>query len=253
MPWRNNNELPDSVRSVLPDAAQTRWRQVANSRLAAGDSEESAIRQAWHVVGLGWKKPKDGTKWVRKIGARHTRKEYEQIQQLHDLAVSLGATCKGDNEQEEEELDYDDYEDNDYEDKGFNKADRPTFFKAESVSIDEQLGLVFGYGIVCKINGEPYFDSQGDHIPEDAMLKAATDFMQHSRVALEMHRGDKIGDVVFSFPLTTDIAKALGIKTPKTGWLVAIKPPKDVLAKYKSGEYTGFSIGGQRVVDEDVG
>jgi len=30
---------------------------------------------------------------LRKAGARHTSKEYEQIQQIHDLAVALGAKC----------------------------------------------------------------------------------------------------------------------------------------------------------------
>jgi len=33
-------------------------------------------------------------RWLeRKAGARHTSKEYEQIQQIHDLAVGLGAKC----------------------------------------------------------------------------------------------------------------------------------------------------------------
>lgn len=196
MPWANNENLPEAVRSSLPDAAQTRFRQVANERLAAGESDESAIRQGWHVVGIGWKKPKDGGKWVRKS-----------------------------------------------EDQ---------FIKAEVAKIDEDLGLVFGYAIVSKVDGEPYFDSQGDHIPEDAMLKAATDFMVNSRVAKEMHHGEQVGAVVFAFPLTAEIAKALDIEARKTGLLIAMRPGPDVLAKYKSGEYQGFSIGGSYLVNEDA-
>jgi len=32
---------------------------------------------------------------LQKAGARHTAKEFEKIQQIHDLAVALGATCPG--------------------------------------------------------------------------------------------------------------------------------------------------------------
>ncbi len=84
------------------------------------------------------------------------------------------------------------------------------------------------------------------------MLKASADFMQHSRVAKDMHAGDQVGDVVFAFPLTTEIAKSLGIKTKKTGLLIGMKPDAETLKKYVSGDYTGFSIGGKRITDEEV-
>lgn len=128
---------------------------------------------------------------------------------------------------------------------------KATYFKADGVS--PELGLVFGYAIVCKEDGEDYYDLQGDHIPEDSMLKACTDFMLNSRVAKDMHAGDAIGEgIVFAFPMTTDIAKALDIKIKKSGLLIAMKPSKEVLEKFVLGEYTGFSIGGQRVTDEEV-
>lgn len=114
----------------------------------------------------------------------------------------------------------------------------------EVAKVDNKLGLVFGFAIVCKQDGKKYFDLQDHHIPEDAMLKSATDFMLNSRVSKDMHRGSEDGQVVFAFPLTTDIAKALDITTKKTGLLIAMKPSKKVLAKFESGEYTGFSIGG---------
>jgi hypothetical protein len=112
------------------------------------------------------------------------------------------------------------------------------------LKVDDQLGIVFGFAIVSKVDGEDYFDVQGDHIPEDAMLKAADDFMRHSRVAKEMHRGDQTGDVVFAFPLTTEIAKALDIQTKRTGLLIGMRPGETALAKFRDGTYTGFSIGG---------
>jgi len=131
-------------------------------------------------------------------------------------------------------------------------GDEPEFRKAEVVKVSDELGLVFGLAIVCKVDGAPYFDLQGDHIPEDAMLKAVTDFMIHSRVAKEMHSGKQIGDVVFAFPLTQEIADSLEITTKYTGCLVAMKPSPEVLAKFKSGEYSGFSIGGKRLHDEEA-
>ncbi len=116
--------------------------------------------------------------------------------------------------------------------------------------VDHKLGLVFGWGIVCKIDGEEYFDFQGDHIPEDAMVKATSDFMVNSRIAKEMHVGDAKGQIVHSFPLSADIAKAMGITTRQTGWMVAMKPDNpDILWKFANGDYTGFSIGGDRIED----
>ena len=110
--------------------------------------------------------------------------------------------------------------------------------------VDDSLGLVFGWAIVCTEDGEDYIDTQNDHIPEDAMMKAAADFAVNSRVAKDMHSGEPIGNIVFTYPLTADVAKSMGIECNKTGLMIAMKPSPDVLAKFKSGEYTGFSIGG---------
>ena len=126
------------------------------------------------------------------------------------------------------------------------------FTKCEKIlKVDDELGLVFGWGIICKINGVEYFDVQDDSIPEDAMLEAVTDFAKTARMAGDMHEFED-GTVVHEFPLTTDIAKAFDITCPNTGWMVAVEPSPEVLAKFKSGEYTGFSIGGERILDEPV-
>lgn len=118
--------------------------------------------------------------------------------------------------------------------------------------VDDSLGLVFGWAIICKEAGQDYFDVQGDNIPEDSMLKAATDFMLDSRVAKEMHAGDQKGEYVFAWPMTSECAKAMGITTDKTGLMVAAKFSPAILAKFKDGTLTGFSIGGQRIRDEEV-
>ena len=133
-----------------------------------------------------------------------------------------------------------------------------SFGKAQVVKVHKRLGLVVGYAIVSKIEGELYFDHHGDHIPEDSMLKASVDFMKNYRVSGDMHQRNedgtakKDGDVVFAFPLTEEIAKSLDIEVKKTGLIVGIMPSVAVLDKFESGEYTGFSIGGRRILDEEV-
>jgi len=124
--------------------------------------------------------------------------------------------------------------------------------RAKVLKIDTGLGLVMGHAIVCMEDGEPYFDLQGDHIPEETMLKAALDFMENSQVAKEMHTGDQAGTVVFAWPMTEDIAKAFGILTRRTGLMIAMRPNEDMLKRFQLGELTGFSIGGLRLKDEEV-
>lgn len=153
---------------------------------------------------------------------------------------------------------------NDLEDAGLTGIDQTIAdhaMDARVVKVDQSLGLVMGFAIICKQDGSDYFDLNIDrdtgervpeHITETAMLKAATSFMQSARVAKEMHGGDSRGTVVFAFPLTTDIAKALGIQTKTTGLLIAMKPDAAMFAKYLSKELTGFSIGGSRLKVENV-
>lgn len=397
MPFSRNSELPQEVRSALPSEAQTQFRAVFNSVFDEGASEESAFRQAWAAVKENWKPPEDGDgKWVRKVGARHTQAEFKRIQDIHDGAVFLGATCKGMDEEkrdvskddrrplyvrrnvlnagelvawaksqglkttlepddlhvtitysktpmiwpqpETEKLiitesgdrsveklgdkgalvlrfesptlqrrhsemreqgasfDFDKFlphvtltynsEDVDaefiepfqgeiilggeiFEDVNENFAEEITEKEVSVIKVDEELGIVFGWAIISKINGEDYYDTQGDHIPEDAMMKAAADFMIHSRTGGNMHRAvkdqvtprqfvrgdyvEKAGTVVFAFPFTTEIAKTLGVETKYTGLLIGMKiSDPQILSKFKSGEYTGFSIGGRRLSDEEV-
>ncbi len=123
----------------------------------------------------------------------------------------------------------------------------------------DELGLVFGWGMICKQDGVDYFDlnidTAGQHagkrvpenIPEPSMLKSALGFSLGDRAGNEMHDGPDRGIFPFVFPLTTELAKAYGIETRTTGLLVGYKPPPDVFAKFKSGEYSGFSAEGSRL------
>lgn len=127
---------------------------------------------------------------------------------------------------------------------------------AKVSSVDQELGLVFGWAIVSKIQGEPYFDLQDDHIPEEVMLKASAAYMAGDRVAGDMHQWDgfepvRVGTTIFAWPVTEDIAKAVGIECKQTGLLIGMKvDDQKVLTKFKTGEYTGFSLGGYLIRSE---
>lgn len=149
------------------------------------------------------------------------------------------------------------------------------------LKVDDGLGVVFGYAIVCREKNdkgewEDHFDTQGHHIPEAEMLKASVEFAQGSAAeravvvakalvkalgegeqpsnttlvklakaaSKDMHEGDDIQDVIQMFPVTEELAKALDWDIKKTGLVIALKPTAEVLQMYKSGERTGFSMGG---------
>ena len=133
------------------------------------------------------------------------------------------------------------------------KGDQKTI-NVSVTKVDDQLGIVFGYAIVCQENGRDYYDIQGDFIPEESMLRAAAGFMAGRRTAKAQHAGAPVGQVVFGYPLTKDIAGALDIQISRTGFVVGMKPDDaDTLEKFATGEFTGFSIGGRRIVDTDMG
>lgn len=131
----------------------------------------------------------------------------------------------------------------------------------EVLKVNEDLGLVFGWGMICTKNGEPYYDLGGiaspgvsDHIPEPVMLSAATDFMVHSRTLDDSHDFEDHGTVVHSMPMTKEIAEVYGLEIgDTTGWMVAVRPAPDVLSKFKDGTYKGFSIGGTIVREAENG
>lgn len=123
--------------------------------------------------------------------------------------------------------------------------------ETQILKVNAELGLIFGFAAICKVDGEDYWDTDGEHYPEDAMLRDSTEFAKSSRVGCLMHERDpdgnpvQSGGVIHTFPLTTDIAKALDITTKRTGLLIAYAPDDPaVLEKARNGEYTGFSIGG---------
>ena len=127
----------------------------------------------------------------------------------------------------------------------------------EIAKVDDRLGIVFGYGVICEkrdATGQlaPFVDVQGDFVDPRGMLEASADFMAGDRDSLVMHEGEPAGQVVFGFPLTSDIAAALGVSIEKTGFIVGIRPRADVMDRVRSGELRAFSIGGSVLDAEEI-
>ena len=125
--------------------------------------------------------------------------------------------------------------------------------RTEILKVDDELGLVFGWGFICTEGGEDHHDTQEDNIPVGEMLKATADFMRDSRVMDANHQREQTGDVVFAMPMTKQIASAYNMDLPKNddgrdveGFMMCVKPHSDEeLQKFKNGTYTGFSLDGE--------
>ena len=139
------------------------------------------------------------------------------------------------------------------------------------LSVDEGHGIVVGYAIVTKVRNdagvlEDYFDLNvdadgmhkgkhvGENITDEAVLESYID-VRKSAAQLpgnDMHEGEDTGVYYDLFPMTEEIAESLDIVVKRTGLLCVYKPEADVLAKFKDGTYTGFSIEGARVSYEEI-
>src|SRR5690606_1112254 len=73
MPYARNSELPKAIRNVLPEEAQTLFRNVVNSVLESNpNDEELAFATAWSALkDAGWEKDPATGKW-KKVEKRAT-------------------------------------------------------------------------------------------------------------------------------------------------------------------------------------
>jgi hypothetical protein len=130
---------------------------------------------------------------------------------------------------------------------------KKSIFKAQCsvVKVDEPLGIVFGWGMITDVDGEPYYDLDNLHIDSELMMKGTSEFMETERISNDSHTENDIGIVIHSFPLTPETALAMGVFSKINGWMVGVKPDKENLEKYASGEYKGFSIEGEGIVEDE--
>lgn len=132
------------------------------------------------------------------------------------------------------------------------------YIAVDKRNINVEHGIVFGWAITSTKDGEPYYDLNVDregaykgqrvpeHIDDAEVMKSGIGFADSERPGNEMHRGPDIGKFLFIFPYTADIARDMfKVENPPiTGLAVGYKPTPEVLAKFLSGEYRGFSIEG---------
>jgi hypothetical protein len=117
---------------------------------------------------------------------------------------------------------------------------------ADILKVDSERRIVWGWASVSTMKGELVTDLQGDQITPAEMEKMADRFMASARTAKAMHAGEQIGEVLHSFPVTNELAKAFGMSTDREGWIIGMKIKDDaVWAGFKDGTYKAFSIGGK--------
>lgn len=117
-------------------------------------------------------------------------------------------------------------------------------------------GIAYGWAFVSTVDGVPYFDlgdgKHSDHIPEDCIEEVAATFMRESGAGLDMHKGERVADVLYAYPMTAAIKSGTGLSGRNTGLLIGWQPyDKAILEKIASGERIGFSIGGS-VTEWDI-
>ena len=119
-------------------------------------------------------------------------------------------------------------------------------------------GLVFGWlATATEKNAKgqrvPHYDLQGDYLPMDGLIEAGADFMAKSREARQEHQTGEQGAVLFALPMDAAIAKGLGLGLGEyEGLIIGMKPSPAMLAKFVSGELTGFSLGGRVIETEEI-
>lgn len=119
----------------------------------------------------------------------------------------------------------------------------------EVSKLDDVQQVVYGWGSVTKVGGQPYTDTQKDIVEDRELEKAVIEFMK-APLHDEMHRRIVPSSrFVQSLVVTDDILKAMFPGSPppvgKRGWFVGIHiPDKEVYRKHKEGIYKGFSITG---------
>lgn len=116
---------------------------------------------------------------------------------------------------------------------------------------DSKLGIYFGFAMISKKGGEDYYDRQGDHPTEDAIVKAAADFVESGAVSKVMHQGDADGTIPFVMPITTEMLDYLK-SADSTGLLIGMKPSAATAKRMEAGELPSFSIGGSYGETEEV-
>src|SRR5690349_15438196 len=144
MKYRSDDKNYASIAKMLPADAMAAWCEAANDAADMALEHNACVMAGWDAVKKGWERPEGGKKWVRKdnpgSGDVHV-----------DGVMGAGGKKK--------------------KPKPYTVGGDANKFQsaAQVCKVDSNLGIVFGFAIVCTKDGEDYFDLQSDNIPEDAM------------------------------------------------------------------------------------
>lgn len=118
--------------------------------------------------------------------------------------------------------------------------------------VDTDRRMVFGWGQIVTEKGQELFDTDNQAIPKVVALDGWLEFAKGNRMLKAMHAGESRGMIPFIFPMFDDVVKSLGFEPiGKEGIAVgAFIEDDETLAKFDSGEYSGFSIGGGAVWED---
>ena len=112
------------------------------------------------------------------------------------------------------------------------------------LKLDHERQRLYGIALVAD-----EIDSQGDTVSDLELEDAACRAIENGCVVKIDHAGHAVGKLVASWPLTADIAKALGVARPdgKSCWLVGLQiKDAQTWSRVRAGEIGhGLSIGGR--------
>lgn len=122
--------------------------------------------------------------------------------------------------------------------------------------IDGEKGRAFGVFSVSTHKGQEVIDGEGDAISDAILEEGAYDYVLKSRIADDEHDESNRGELIESMLFTPEKCEALQKTLRESGIEATIDIPavvwwgghqltdEIVKAKVRSGEYSGFSIGG---------
>lgn len=130
--------------------------------------------------------------------------------------------------------------------RGLIPPDRGVEVRVEKAAAEQR--LVFGWASITTQDGAPVVDVHGDSMPTEVLEKAAYRYTLQSRAGKRQHAGEPVMHLVESVVLTKAKQDAMGVDLGREGWWVGFHVPDDATwGAIKSGDVTGFSIGGRGV------
>lgn len=216
MPYTEVSELPKDVRDSLPKGAQSIWMSTFNSAVKNND-ETTAIKMAWGAVKEEYKQNEDGD-WIKK--ARNFFEKNEELRYTLGVVYSPYEIDSQDDFTDEEVI---------------RKAAWDYLRKVQKVATMGKRAIEKINTIVDAIENEKDARIEISDIEKTDIEKSLG--VMHTIIS------DELGDIVESYIAPTDMV-IKGEPVKKGSWLLGVQWTEPIYNKIKSGELTGYSMGG---------